>query len=436
MKKRISLLFDLVLVFGLLIGLHSRFVQAADEFESAPIRYSLATPDDPVSRLQQRLELGELELKVDPKFGYLPDLLQELQIPVDSQLLVYSKTSQQRHRINPRTPRALYFNDEVYVGYCHAGELIEISSTDPRLGTVFYTLKQGQEFQPRLVRETDRCLQCHSVTQSSQIPGHLIRSLFVDAGGQPLFNAGSHSVNHSTPIADRWGGWYVTGTHGEQKHRGNLIVRGRTLPDTWDNEAGHNVQDLRSRFNVENYLTPHSDLAALMVFEHQAYVQNLLTAAHYTAQRALYYESEYHKAFNEGTGEQLESTKRRIENAGEKLVQGLLMCDEALLLSPMSGTTDFAGTFSQRGPIDSQGRSLRQLDLQRRLFRYPCSYLIYSPQFASLPPIMKNWVTGRLKEILAGNGGEKYEYLSPADRDAIREILASTIPELWSSTPP
>ena len=48
-----------------------------------------------------------------------------------------------RHTVSGRTPRALYFNDDVFVGYCQDGEVLEISVADPQLGAVFYTLGQA-----------------------------------------------------------------------------------------------------------------------------------------------------------------------------------------------------------------------------------------------------------------------------------------------------
>jgi hypothetical protein len=345
----------------------------------------------------------------------------------------------QRHRIAPRTPRALYFSDDVYVGFCQGGDVLEISAVEPKLGTVFYTVDQTSREQVRIQRQTENCLICHSSSRTEGVPGHLARSLYVDPSGQPILSSGSHAVDHTTPLRDRWGGWYVTGTHGAQTHLGNLIVAGREVVEPVDNAEGQNVTSLRERIRVEKYLTPHSDIAALMVLEHQILVHNHLTKANFTARQALHYEAEMNRAFGEPEGHRLESTTRRIESAGNALVEALLLVDEAELTAPIRGTSGFAERFSQAGPRDPRGRSLRDLDLERRLFVYPCSYLIYSPAFDELPPIMRDYVWKRLWDVLKGPGdAKKFAHLSPADRQAIYEIVCDTktnLPDYWTNAP-
>lgn len=414
-------------------ALNVRSAAAADEFEQPPIRYSESTPDNAVARLQSVLEQGESPLAWDEEQGYLPALLRELKMSPATQMLVFSKTSMQRDRISPRTPRAVYFNDDVYVGYCVDGEAIEVAVADPQLGAVFYTLHQSDEQAPRLERQTHRCLQCHVVSDSTPIPGFLVRSLFTSPSGQPILSEGSHRVDHATPIADRWGGWYVTGTHGSQTHLGNQLIRDRKAPRPWTNDAGHNVVDLTDRLRTDHYLTPHSDIVALMVFEHQTHVHNLIAQANFAARQAMYYEAALNKALGEPEEHRLESTTRRIASAGDKLVAGLLFAGEAPLTQPIAGTSAFTQEFQQAGPRDSQGRSMRDLDLTTRLFKYPCSYLIYSPAFDALHPAMKSYVAQRFRDILAGQGGADFAHLTPADRQAIAEILYQTKHDLWAS---
>ena len=267
-----------VTVAAMLTLLVAQSVLAAD-LERPPLEYSKSTPENAVSRLQQQLESGKTSLTYDADFGYLPALLNALQIPKSSQMFVFSKTSLQRQRITPKTPRALYFNDEVYVGYCHQGDVLEISTTDPKLGTVFYTLDQQRDEKPRFHRQDDTCLICHASSQNQGFPGLLVRSLYADAEGFPLLASGSYRTDQTSPFAQRWGGWYVTGTHGKQVHMGNLIVHGRSVPEDVDNRAGQNVTDLSKLFTTSMYLTPHSDIVALMVLEHQAEMHNCLTRA-------------------------------------------------------------------------------------------------------------------------------------------------------------
>ncbi len=200
---------------------------AAQDFEHEPINYTTATPNNPVTQLQARMNSGAAELKYDPQVGYLKSVLEQLQVPVSSQTLVFSKTSLQRHKITPRTPRAIYFNDDMYVGYCQNGDVVELSAVDPQLGAVFYTIDQEETLKPRFERQVDNCLLCHGSSHTRGVPGHFIRSVYVDSVGFPVLAMGTHRIDHSSPLSKRWGGWYVTGTHGDQEHLGNLIVSGK-----------------------------------------------------------------------------------------------------------------------------------------------------------------------------------------------------------------
>jgi hypothetical protein len=408
---------------------------ADDEFERAPILYSESTPHNRVSDVQAQIDRDELHLEYSPEFGYLPSLLKALQVPVESQSLVFSKTSLQMRRISPRTPRAIYFSDDVYVGFCQSGEVLEISAVDPKLGAVFYSLDQRQMDRPQIVRRTDNCLVCHSSSRVEGVPGHVIRSLYVDNSGQPLLSGGSRTVDHTTPIDQRWGGWYVTGTHGTQKHLGNLTVKGRDFVEPVDNSEGHNLVDLEFRINPDRYLTAHSDIVALMVLEHQAFVHNRLTRANFDTRQALAYEATINDAMDKPAGSELESTTRRIKSTGDRLVQALLFTDEAPLTAPIKGTSGYAEQFASSGPRDKQGRSLRDLDMTTRMFKYPCSYLIYSKSFDGLPSQSRDYVLQRLWDVLSGNDTSKeFSHLSPTDRRTILEILCETkngLPDYW-----
>jgi hypothetical protein len=398
-----------------------------DEFEREPINYSAATPDNPVSVLLSELAAQDKRLEFDERLGYLPALLDALRVPASSQSLVFTKTSLQRSRISPRTPRAIYFNDDVYVGYCHLGDVLEISVADADLGTVFYTLDQQQAESPRLIRQTDSCLICHSSSRTKGIPGHLVRSVYSNPGGLPIFSAGSYTVDHSTDFEKRWGGWYVSGEHGSQTHLGNLVIHSRDVPEPLENAGGQNQTDLRERFQSQAYLAPHSDLVALQVLAHQVMGHNLIARANFTTRQALHYQESLNRELGEPPGHRWESTTRRIRSAGEELVDYLLFVGEAPLAEPISGTSGFAEEFAARGPFDSQHRSLRQFDLRTRTFQYPCSFLIHTDSFRRLPPEMRKFVWKRMGTILAGRvTGPKYEHLDRSTRAAIVQILAET----------
>lgn len=435
MNFRLSIAIAAVMLPGLAGGV----AWAADDYELAPILYSEAEPENPVSRLQRRIESGEIRLEYDAEWGYLPAVLRELEISKASQLLVFSKTSVQRHVISPTTPRAIYFNDESYVGYCQSGDVVEVSTTDSGLGTVFYTLQQQREEKPRFLRQTDNCLICHSSSNTQSVPGHLVRSVFVDGRGEPILSSGSHRIDQRSPIGNRWGGWYVSGTHGEMQHLGNLIVRSKEPPEKVDRSKGQNITDLSAlgTFSPDEYLSPHSDVVALMVHEHQTQAHNFLTRAHFETRMAQHYEEVLNRDLGEAEGHRWESAQSRIRSAAEGMVRYLLFSGEAKLSGPVTGTSGFREEFEKLGPRDSQGRSLRDFDLETRLFKYPCSYLIYSKQFEDLPEEIQQRVYHRMLEILRGEDhSPEFAHLSEGDRRAILEILRETkkgLPEEWKS---
>lgn len=408
----------------------------ADAFEEQPIAYSRTEPANVVADLAARLATGDATLAFDGSTGYLRSVLEALAVPVSSQTLVFSKTSLQQQRISPRNPRALYFNDEVYVGFVRGGEVLELSVADPHLGTVFYTLEQTADRPPRFERQTDDCLLCHGGAQTRGVPGHVIRSLYPDSGGQPIFSAGSYRVDDTTPLADRWGGWYVSGRHGEAPHLGNVTYRRRPEPGEAHDTSGLNQMDLGARFDASGYLSPHSDLVALSVLAHQANAHTILVKASFEARTALHREAALNRELGEPADHRWPSTNTVLDAAAESLVECFLLSGEAPLPNPIEGTTGFAAEFATAGPTDPAGRSLRMLDLETRLLEHPCSFLIYSPSFDALPEELRQRFWGRMDTVLVrGEGGERFAHLSAADRTAIREILAATkpgVPQSWA----
>ncbi len=396
-----------------------------------PINYGQTRPSNCISELQNKLDQGQVKLQFDENFGYLKSVLQELNVPLSSQVLVFSKTSLQRHRIGPRTPRAIYFNDDVYIGFCRRGDVMEVSAVDPQLGTVFYTMDQKPSKEPRFVRQGDNCLICHGSSMTHGYPGHMVRSVYTTWDGMPALGLGTVRVNHTSPFEERWGGWYVTGISGKQQHRGNFVLQSRYEKPPADNKKGTNITNLRDKFFVGNYLTPHSDLVALMALEHQTEMHNRITRANFETRLAIYQQKELDRIFkreNEGLSE---STKSRIKSVCDPLVEYMLFSGEAKLSEKIRGTSSFAKEFAARGPKDNQGRSLREWDLEKRLFKYPCSYLIYSDAFDQLPQEAKDFIYERLWDILTERDvSAEFDHLLSQDRQAIREILTETLPDL------
>jgi hypothetical protein len=425
-----------ILLAILLAGSIVADVRAEDDFERPPINYSKSTPSTAIERLQQKLDAGKLRLTFHPERGYLSGVLDALGVAESSQVLVFSKTSLQRQRISPWAPRAIYFNDEVYVGFCRVGQVLEISAVDPALGSVFYTLDQEEDARPKFTRQSDACTLCHASSQTRNVPGHLVRSVFTDRSGDPILSLGTTRVDQTTPLERRWGGWYVTGTHGKQGHLGNLLVKKPTDREALvENRAGRNVTDLKGFMDTSKYLTPHSDIVALMVLEHQTEAQNLLARATMQTRLALHQQAVLNKELGQAPDAYSESTERRIKSVADPLVRYLLFSGEAKLTDKVKGTSTYAADFAKKGPHDKKGRSLRDFDLERRLFRYPCSYLIYSQAFKQMPPALKDYVYQEMYDVLTDRHyGGGFAHLSAGDRRAILEILRETIkdlPDYW-----
>ena len=408
------------------------------EFESPPISYSETTPHDAISALQKRIDSGDFELKYDNKNGYLAAVLDALEIPRSSQMLVFSKTSLQLRRISPKRPRAVYFNDETYIGWVQDGDVIEVSTVDPDLGAVFYTLPVGKVEHPKFVRDRGQCMTCHASSRTEGVPGHLMRSVFTDRSGQPHFGSGTYTTKQSSPLIKRWGGWYVSGTHGEMRHMGNVLSLKHQRPEDLDREYGANATDLSQFVDTSPYLEKTSDIVALLVLGHQLEMHNLLTRGNHETRSALHYNGVMNSALDRPEDFVSDSTRRRVASVSKKIVRCLLFNDEFPLTSSVKGVSSFQEDFQARGIRDSQGRSLRDFDLKTRIFKYPCSYLIHSDAFDSLPKLIKEDVVQRMLAVLTrepadDEADDDFPHLSTTDRKNILAILKETKPDLFGT---
>ena len=392
---------------------------------------------DPVAELHARLASGEAELPRDPMFGYLPAVLEALDIPLSSQSLVFSRTSLQVDVIAPWAPRAIYFNDDVYVGYTVDGLVLELASVDPDGGTVFYTVDQFDQ-DGALPRRDDRtCKGCHSTGMTSGVSGVLVRSFLTDRMGNTILPIEERPVDDRTPMSRRFGGWYVTGSH-SLPHAGNTrapeLVHEIDQPfrylDDFDVAAGGNVQSLEGRFDPSFYMTEGSDIVAIMVLAHQTRIHNLITVAAEAADEAL--EEQRYRALSAGgdTGSEdlTEATASRIDFAVRALVRAMLFY-RAEPIGQVEGTGNFVADFEARGPRDAQGRSLRDFSLDDRLFEYPLSFLVYSDAWDALAPIVKERAWAYLYEVLTGDDDPDFPLLDAERRGQILSILEATKPD-------
>ena len=426
-----------VIACGLVATTSAGAATLAERFSASirhpAIEYGTRPRSDRVAQLNARLRTGEAMLSFDARRGFLPAVLDALDVPVESQTLVFSKTSLQSDVIGPDNPRALYFTDDIAVAWIRGAPALELAALDPRQGVMFYALSQSRR--ARGFQRPRSCLECHVSDATLGLPGLAVGSAVIDPEGVPYVSV---PIDQRTPISSRWGGWYVTGHTGLGPHVGNTVATDPDEPMLLEDEANFNLPTVEGRFDTSGYLTPYSDIAALMVLEHQAHMTNLLTrtgwefrvAAHegratrglFRAPRAVGGDVTLRAAADE------DDTPRAAVGA---LVDYMLFVDESPLTDRMVGSAGFEAVFEARGPFDRRGRTLREIDLDLRLFRYPCSYMIYTAAFDALPPDAKDAVYRRLWQVLSGaDRHSRYEHLGRGDRQAIVEILRDTKPEL------
>lgn len=381
--------------------------------EHPAIQYATRPTHDAVAALNAALDVGTTTLAFEPQTGYLRAVLQALQVPEASQLLALSRTGVQRTFTSPTNPRALYYNDHLAVGYIRGSPFLELAAHDPEQGVVFYTLTQRAGDRPAFSRQTS-CLTCHVAATTLEVPGFMTRSLRVATDGNLKLRLGSHDVDHRTPYAERWGGWFVTGRHGAMPHLGNVVTGADDVPRSLVPGGPLNAASLDGAVDLSGYLTRHSDVVALALFDHQNRALNLMTRVGWEARVA---------AHDGAPG----GTSPALDQALHDFVDYLLFADEAPISGGLRGTSGFMEWFAAQGPRDRRGRSLHELDLRTRLLRYPCSYTIYSPAFTALPPPLRERIFTRLGAVLSGaDASPRYRHLSPADRRAVTEILRET----------
>ena len=406
--------------------------------EYPTMHYATAPRADAIARLEARLARGDVKLEAGPR-GYLDSLLAALDIDASSQTLVFSQTSLQSRRIRPSTPRAIYFNDDVYVAWVQQGPL-EIGSVDPNLGPVFYLLEQPEGDpaappRPEFGRQTTRCLSCHdsySLTGGG-VPRFIVGSGYTGTAGELVSHEGWILVTDRTPLKSRWGGWYVTGSHGSQVHLGNMLIRDLKDFDRLEELRVGNIDTLDALFDTKPYIASKSDIVALLILEHQVNAQNELARVNYDVRTAIDRERGAAKAgegYEQGASALSATVRKTIDDAIEPLVETLLFAGETKLTDTISGDPKFVEQFMSRAVRDGKGRSLRDLDLQARLFRHPLSYVVYSAAFDALPRAAREAVYARLTTVLGGRDqSEAFAELDPAAGAAIIEILAATKPE-------
>jgi hypothetical protein len=384
------------------------------------IHYSDPPVHNDIARLQRRIDAGSVTLTSTPQHGYLESILKALNINPDSQTLVFSKTSLQIDAISAATPRAIYFNADTYVAWVQKTGMLEIVTMDADRGPVFYTLSAA-ESRPHLKREALRCLTCHDSYSElgGGVPRFLFESTYEVQHGKLIPDAVARETADETPLAERWGGWYVTGQDGGAQHLGNIQPPAANSPVALDKVRRGSLASLDSLLDTSAYLRNTSDIVALLVLEHQVTVHNLIIRANFKSRMLLARLLPTGDAATLHWAQLPPTVQARLEQLLGPLVDGLALRNAAPLPDEVAGSNGYAAWFQAQGPKDSQGRSLRALDLRSRVFRYPLSFLIYSEGFDALPLLVRE----RLYEKLAHN-----LHATPDGQTAF-DILLATKPE-------
>ncbi|HEY1120609.1 MAG TPA: hypothetical protein VGE67_03380 [Haloferula sp.] len=378
-----------------------------------PIQYSSRKPDDSVARLLKKIAAHEVSFKgTDAEI--LRAVLRELSVPVESQILVFSKTSMQGGLIDPRNPRALYFSDSIYVGWVPGG-LIEVASIDAELGPIYYSFdpQDARDDRRTFVRETS-CLRCHGGDTGREIPSLIARSVAATESGEIAAGQTFKLTDDATPFAQRWGGWYVTGYTGTAHHLGNTFSSELDATPT-----SKRPTELSEFFDTSKYLAVTSDAGALLVFQHQVTMHNVLTRASHRSRRALM-EAEANQ----------EAAQSILANSAQEVVDHLLFLGAAALPEGIEISDAFRQAFTANAPRTHDGHSLKDFSNGDRLFSNRCSFLIYSESFAALPAPFKALVFSRLRAALEeGTVEERHAHLEADERRRILSILTETLPE-------
>lgn len=396
---------------------------ATDLWDLPPLRYSDTAATDPIAKLAGELSAGTRKIGGDGPLERLRFVLKLLEVPEESQMLVFSKTSKQNPLIHPGNPRCIFFNENSYVGYVPGGSM-EVITHDPLLGSVYYLIEAGEKDQPlKITRDTSDCLSCHGTARTESVPGVLVRSVFPDEGGQPLLALGTFQIDHTSPIRERWGGYYVTG-RSSLPHLGNRTYKASSErafpPDSPE------MQTLAGKIDVTRYPRPTSDIVALMVLEHQCQVHNQLVSAGLNYRRIHWLQKSLDPAADPDAG----AAGKHADESARRIVDLLLFENEAELgENGIEGDPAFQEAFTRRFTKSKDGRSLADFQLNDRLFKHRCSYMVYSKTFETLPPRVKSAVISRLHSTLESEPSpENHPAIKSSERRKIISILSETLP--------
>ena len=388
------------------------------DLDSEPHRYFQRTAVDRFSRRIPELAEGRLPLDRSSERAFLKSLLRALDIPESSQLLVFSNTSLQLSLINPNNPRALYFSDDLYLGYVPGGK-IEVATIDAELGAVFYIFDIPRSDSRVVVERARRCMNCHANEDTLKVPGLSVKSVAPGPGGGSLDTFHPGQSGHTQPLAERFGGWYVTGTGGFDWHWGNRMGR------LYQGELSATPLEPGTRFSFERYPVATSDLLAHLLHEHQVGGVNRLIRAQYR----------FRELHHRNGGSVPQALPPDLETELADLLGYLLFAQEAPIpASGIPGNPAFREGFARNRKV-VDGHSLKDLDLQTRLLRFRCSYLIHTPFFEGLDADLRRRILRDLDHALSPEKrNAASRHLSDSEAAVIRTILRATVPGFPNGT--
>jgi hypothetical protein len=384
------------------------------DIEQPPHLYSKRPLKDRFTQLKPAFEAGQLPLDRTSEKGFLISLLRLLGIPASSQMMLFSTTSLQLGLISPRNPRALYFNEDIYLGFIPGGR-VEIVSLDPELGGIFYIFDLPRGPGPVRVERSERCMNCHSGDDTGGVPGLLIKSVVPGPTGGSLKAFRIEQSGHQIPLEQRFGGWHVTGADAFTNHWGNM--QGRSSP------AGLERIPLEPGrlFDFAKYPVATSDVLPQLVHEHQVGFVNRAIEAAYRARTSLF----------ASQGKLSSAQSDEFDAQAKLLARYILFADEAKLpAGGIAGDPAFKTDFLRARRVVG-GASLKDFDLRTRLFKHRCSYMIYSPVFTGLPKELKQRVYRDLGTALSvAQPAAEFSYLPAEEKQVIRTILKGTLKDL------
>ena len=388
------------------------------DLDSEPHRYFQRTAVDRFSRRIPELAAGGLPLDRSSERAFLKSLLRALDIPESSQLLVFSNTSLQLSLINPDNPRALYFSDDLYLGYVPGGK-IEVATLDVELGAVFYIFDIPRSDSRVVVERARRCMNCHANEDTLKVPGLSVKSVAPGPGGGSLDTFHPGQSGHTQPLAERFGGWYVTGTGGFDGHWGNRMGR------LYQGELSATPLEPGTRFSFERYPVATSDLLAHLLHEHQVGGVNRLIRAQYR----------FRELRHRNGGSVPQALPPDLETELADLLSYLLFAQEAPLpASGIPGNPALREGFARNRKV-VDGHSLKDLDLRTRLLRFRCSYLVHTPFFEGLDADLRRRILRDLDHALSPEKrNAASRHLSDSEAAVIRTILRATVPGFPNGT--